>query len=69
MMDSVVAACEQCGIRTIFGYYYPTAKNAMVREFYGGLGFTKVWEDVDGSSKWRFDIPEPYEKKNRVIAV
>ena len=69
MMDSVVEACEQCGIHTIFGYYYPTAKNAMVREFYGGLGFTKVWEDVDGNSKWRFDIPEAYEKKNRVIAV
>ncbi len=69
MMDSIVEACSDCGIGTVMGYYYPTAKNAMVKEFYGTMGFTKVHEESDGSTTWRFDIPEEYEKKNRVIEV
>lgn len=69
MMDSVVEACRGQGITTIMGYYYPTAKNAMVREFYAGQGFTLTETREDGSSAWRFDIPEAYRKKNTVIAV
>lgn len=69
MMDSVVEACCACGIGTIMGYYYPTAKNAMVREFYGLMGFTKTEERGDGVSVWRYDIPETYEKKNTVIEI
>ncbi len=69
MMDSVVQACQECGIRTIMGYYYPTAKNGMVREFYAGMGFTKVAEEPDKITVWRFDIPEEYAKKNTVIEI
>lgn len=69
MLDGVVEACQACGIGRIVGYYYPTAKNGMVKDFYGVLGFTKVDESADGSSTWQFDIPQPYEKKNQVIAV
>lgn len=69
MMDSVVQACRKCGIKTVVGYYYPTAKNGMVREFYGGMGFAKMAEEPDGSTVWQFDIPEEYEKKNTVIEV
>lgn len=69
MMDSVVEACRECGIGTIMGYYYPTAKNAMVKEFYAAMGFMKIQEEEDGSTVWQFDIPEEYEKKNMVIAV
>lgn len=69
MMDSVVAACRGCGIGTIFGYYYPTAKNAMVKDFYGTMGFAKIKQAEDGGTLWRFDIPDDYENKNTVIAV
>lgn len=69
MMDSMVEACRECGISTIMGYYYPTAKNAMVKDFYGLMGFTKADESEDGISTWRFDIPEDYEPKNTVIEV
>lgn len=68
MMDGVVEACLACGIYTIAGYYYPTAKNGMVRDFYARLGFTKTAEDADGAGAWRYDIPENYEKKNTVIS-
>ena len=69
MMDSVVEACQACGIGTIYGYYYPTAKNGMVKEFYASLGFVKIHEDEEGSSCWKFEIGEDYEKKNTVIEV
>lgn len=68
MMDSVVQACQACGIETILGYYYPTAKNAMVKEFYAAMDFTKIQEE-DGSTVWRFEIPVDYEVKNTVIQV
>ncbi|MCM1175576.1 MAG: HAD-IIIC family phosphatase [Blautia sp.] len=69
MMDELVANCRKKGIRRLKGYYYPTAKNGMVKEFYGLQGFTKTGEDAGGNSEWEFVIPEVYEKKNRVIRV
>lgn len=69
MMDGMVEACRDCGIGTIMGYYYPTAKNAMVKEFYQTMGFEKIEENDTGVTIWRFDIPQNYEKKNTVIAV
>lgn len=69
MMDSVVEACRACGIGTIMGYYYPTAKNAMVKDFYGTMGFEKTEETETGATIWRFDIPADYTPKNTVIAV
>ena len=69
MMDSMVEACKACGIDAMIGYYYPTAKNEMVKEFYCTMGFAKVQEDNDGSTMWRFDISGDYEKKNTVITV
>ena len=69
MMDSMVEACRDCGIGTIMGYYYPTAKNAMVKEFYQTMGFEKMYETDTGVTIWRFEIPADYEKKNTVINV
>ncbi len=69
MMDSVVEACQSCGIGTILGYYYPTAKNAMVKDFYQAMGFEKLEETDTGVTIWRFAVPAHYEKKNTVIAV
>ena len=69
MMDSVVEACRECGVGTIMGYYYPTAKNAMVKDFYQIMGFEKTEETDTGVTMWKFEIPAEYENKNTVIAV
>ncbi len=69
MMDSVVEACQACGIGTIMGYYYPTAKNAMVKDFYKAMGFEKTEETDTGVTIWRYVIPADYTPKNTVIAV
>ena len=69
MMDALVKKCMERGVKTIRGYYYPTAKNAMVREFYALQGFTKVSEDEAGSTEWVFTIPRKYANKTDVIKV
>lgn len=69
MMDSIVEACQACGIGTIMGYYYPTAKNAMVKDFYKAMGFEKTEETDTGVTIWRYVIPADYTPKNTVIAV
>ncbi len=42
MMDTLVLKARECGIEKIYGYYYPTAKNRMVKDFYGEMGFDLV---------------------------
>ena len=69
MMDELVRRCQGRGIREIYGYYYPTAKNRMVKEFYDLQGFEKVSEDEEGNTVWRLALSGGYEKKNHVIAV
>jgi predicted enzyme involved in methoxymalonyl-ACP biosynthesis len=69
MMDRLVEECRKNGISTIMGYYYPTAKNNMVRNFYDLQGFTKIEEDEKGNTVWRYEIPVTYENKNRYIEV
>ena len=69
MIDELVRQCKKKGIKQIKGYYYPTAKNNMVREFYALQGFTKISEDEAGNTEWKFDIMDGYENKNKVIKV
>lgn len=67
MMDELVNHCKAAGINKIYGYYYPTAKNKMVKDFYGLQGFTKVSEDEEGNSTWEFVIDDSYQCKNKYI--
>ena len=68
MMDSLVAECKARGIAKIRGYYYPTAKNKMVKDFYAQFGFAKISEDADGNATWEREIGD-YENRNHVIEV
>lgn len=67
MMDALVKCCKDRNLKRIYGYYYPTAKNGMVREFYALQGFDKIEQDEHGNSKWIYEIPGGYERKNHVI--
>ncbi|MCM1088240.1 MAG: HAD-IIIC family phosphatase [Muribaculaceae bacterium] len=69
MMDELVRRCLEKGIRKLKGYYYKTAKNNMVKDFYQLQGFTKQREDAAGNSEWEFTIPDDYENKNKVIKI
>jgi len=69
MMDALVKKALERGVKTIYGYYYPTAKNKMVKEFYDIQGFDLVSEDADGNKTYKLDISQNYENKNKVISV
>lgn len=69
MMDELIGRCSRDGIDTLYGYYYPTAKNGMVKDFYARFGFEKVSQDADGNTVWEYRIPDAYEGRNHVIEV
>ena len=69
MMDELIGCCSRDGIDTLYGYYYPTAKNGMVKDFYARFGFEKVSQDADGNTVWEYRIPDAYEGRNHVIEV
>ena len=68
MLDRLVEKSRESGIETIRGYYYPTAKNGMVRELYKTLGFTKISGDPEGNTVWELAV-DGYENQNHVIEV
>lgn len=69
MMDELVQECKKQEIHKIFGYYYPTAKNEMVKDFYGLQGFTRIEESSKGDTVWVYEVTEDYQNKNNVIKV
>ena len=68
MMDMLVKKAKERNIETIYGYYYPTAKNKMVNNFYDIQGFEQVSSDEEGNKVYKLDISN-YKNKNNVIEV
>lgn len=68
MLDTLVSDAQKCGIKYIIGYYYPTAKNGMVKDFYPHMGFSPVEEDGSGNTVWKLDT-ESYTPKNPSIII
>lgn len=68
MLDNLVERAQEKGIREIKGYYYPTAKNKMVKELYADFGFTKISEDEEGNTVWSLETAG-YKNKNNYIKV
>lgn len=69
MMDALVKQCQEREQQELRGYYYPTAKNGMVKNFYKEMGFQKITEDEKGNSEWSFPVTSQYSNKNNVIQV
>ena len=67
MFDALVEQCQARGIRTIAGVYIPSKKNAMVKEFYGELGFTRAADRGDDRQVWEFEVPREYTTKSSHI--
>lgn len=65
MMDRLVDLCKTRNIRRLIGYYYPTAKNSMVRDFYKQYGFN-VQEENNDRLKWILDIENYISQKNHI---
>ena len=63
MINRLVEEAAKAGITEIFGYYYPTKKNAMVKELFGDFGFAKLSGDESGNTVWKLDVNGYVPKK------
>ena len=68
MLDTLVLNAKEKGIESIIGYYYPTQKNSMVKEFYKRMGFDLITEDEKGNTVWNLDLAG-YAPKNPEIEI
>lgn len=68
MMNELVKLAAEQGLIQIYGYYYPTAKNGMVRDFYEKQGFTKRQEDRIGNTLWVLGISD-YQQRETMIQI
>ena len=69
MFDELVRECIARGVKRVTGYYYPTAKNAMVADLFAQLGFTLKTRSEKGDSEWTFDVGRGHEPTTRAIEV
>jgi len=66
MLDALVEECLAKGIYTIRGYYYKSAKNAMVSKLYEKFGFTLLEQSGD-DTVWELKISAAYKEQNKHI--
>lgn len=66
MMNDLVERAANAGINEIFGYYFPSSKNGMVKDFYGVIGFEKIQESENGETEWMLKV-ESYRKRKVYI--
>jgi FkbH-like protein len=52
----VCATARTQGAKQVVGRYLPSAKNRMVADHYGRLGFTQIEQSADGATVWALDI-------------
>lgn len=69
MLDGIVKAAKERGLKKIIGYYYKSAKNDMVKTFYKTMGFTLVNMETIGDSIWELDITDDWQNRNTVISI
>jgi FkbH-like protein len=57
-MNLVASEASKLGATRLIGEYIPTKKNAMVRDHYQKLQFTKLDSQNDGASTWSLNLTE-----------
>jgi FkbH-like protein len=55
-INNIFSYAARLGAKRVTGQYLPTAKNAMVKDFFKGFGFQKVAERDGGGSQWALAV-------------
>ena len=58
MLNALVSDAKARGLGRIVGYYFPTAKNGMVKDFYQRMGFSLLQENEKGETVWSLGLGE-----------
>lgn len=66
LMNYIFREAVRLKMAFVCGEFIPTAKNAMVREFFLKFGFEKVGETQSGSTQWRLPVSGYEERKTYV---
>lgn len=69
MMDKLMDTASKLNVQKVYGYFYQTAKNSMVREFFKDRGFTLFESTDNNDSVWIYDLSLGYQKENDVIEI
>jgi FkbH-like protein len=56
LMNYIIREAARLNLEYVAGTYTPTAKNAMVRDFFATFGFQKISETCDGATRWRLPV-------------
>lgn len=67
MWQELVKVAKSKGLKFIYGYYYKTAKNSIVKNMYKELSFELV-EKIGEDTVWKYDIND-YEEKKLFFAI
>jgi predicted enzyme involved in methoxymalonyl-ACP biosynthesis len=57
LFNELLAAARERGLAEIVGEYKPTDRNALVRDHYAGLGFTRD-ESAGPAERWRLRVTD-----------
>lgn len=68
-LNNIVDYARRVGAKRVVGRYAPTAKNAMVKDFYRNFGFELVMENPDGTSEWAMDVDRFERRKYFMTSV
>ena len=68
MLDTLVDKARDRNCRTLTGFYYPTKKNSMVKDFYKNFGFKLVNQDEQDNTTWLLEL-ENYQTRNKFITL
>ena len=55
-LKTVLVLLKDMGVKAVRAHYFPTAKNAQVRDFYERCGFSFVVGDGSGRKEYVLDI-------------
>jgi predicted enzyme involved in methoxymalonyl-ACP biosynthesis len=67
VLAEIVLRARAAGITTLEGIYRPTDRNEMVRDHYAKLGFVRLDDGTDGSSRWALRTDVELEEQPMIV--
>ena len=66
LMNYAVQEAARLNLELVEGTYIPTAKNAMLKEFFPRFGFENAGETSDRSTRWRLRVADYQSRKTYI---
>ena len=67
LMNDLVGEAARLDLEVVAGTYIPTAKNAMVRQFFANFGFQRIGGTADGTTRWQLRVSDYSYRKTYIV--